>query len=162
MPQDRRERELTTITPTPKPSSVHSELQRDLEVYFRHKNPPWVVAREVDLGSRSIDREVKRVDILAMSVTYPPRFIICEVKVSRQDFFRDIESEKYLHYMENCNLFYFVTPFSLVLENEIPSWCGWIERSFDKKRFTEHDGEKNNAFKMPEEVWHSFVKRLAG
>lgn len=150
-------------TAVPKPSSAHSELQRDLEVYFRQKNPPWISACEVDLGSRSMDKEVNRADIMAMSVTYPPRFIICEVKVSRADFLRDIKSEKYLHYMECCNYFYFVTPSELLLAEDIPEWCGWLEQWPTGKGFKEcRTGEKNRQFMMDDLLWQSFVKRLAG
>ena len=68
-----------------KPSSAHSDLQDDVMAYWRAKPPGWIPVKELDLGSRSMDREVKRADVFAMSETYPPRFVICEVKVSKPD-----------------------------------------------------------------------------
>ena len=151
-----------TINSVPKPSSAHSDLERDLEVYFRQKNPPWIPAREVDLGSRSIDKEVKLVDILAMSVMFPPRFIIVDAKVSKADLQRGIREEQHLVYAEHCHLFYYATPAGLITAKDIPEFCGWLEQWENRKGFTAHDGEWNQQFLMSDVVWHSFAKRLAG
>ena len=146
-----------------KPNSAHSDLQDDVMAYWRAKSPGWIPGKELDLGSRSMDKEVKRADVFVMSETYPPRFIICEVKVGRADFLKDIKSEKYVHYMENCNLFYFVTPSEMVTWEDVPPWCGWLEQRKDRKWFDENiTGDPNPGFKMPEEIWHSFAKRLGG
>ncbi len=145
-----------------KPNSAHADLQEDVCKYWRAKSPGWIPVKELDLGSRSMDREVKRADVFAMSETYPPRFVICEVKVSRADFLSDIKSEKYLHYMDNSNLFYFVTPYAL-LEEDIPTWCGWLEQWENKKGFTERwGGEENRQFMMDDQLWHSLAKKLDG
>ena len=154
---------MTTISPVPKPSSAHSDLERDLEVYFRQKNPPWIVAREVDLGSRSMDKEVKRADVMAMSVTYPPRFVIVDAKVSKADLQRGIRAEQHLIYAEFCHRFYYATPFGLITENDLPDGCSWLQQTENGKWFTEEWlDEENRSFKMPEELWHSFAKKLGG
>lgn len=142
-----------------KPDGAHGKLQDDLIRYFAQKSPPWIAVRELDLGSRSLDKEVKRADVFAMSETYPPRSIICEVKVSRPDFFRGVKEETYLHYMENCNLFYFVTPYRLITY-DIPFGCGWLEQWENGKGFDEYGGEPNNQFKMNDQLWHNLVKKL--
>ena len=150
-----------TFTPAPKPDSAHSDLQEAVMVYWRAKSPGWIPVKEQDLGSRAMDKEIKRADIFAMSKTYPPRFIICEVKVSRPDFLSDVKSEKYLVYMENCNLFYFATPYGLVIADDIPEWCGWLEQWPTGKGFKEcRTGEENRQCKMTDELWHSFAKKL--
>ncbi len=146
-----------------KPNSAHSDLQDDVCKYWRAKG--WIPVKELGLGSRSMDKEVKRADVFAMSETYPPRFIICEVKVSRADFLRGIKEETYLHYMEYCNYFYFATPSELLLAEDIPLGCGWLE-SWDSKYHVRRQireriaVEEDRTFKMNDLIWHSFVKRL--
>ncbi len=136
----------------------HSQLERDVERYWRQKG--WHVVRELDLASRSLDKEVKIADIFAMSPMYPPKFVICEIKVSRADLLSDIKSEKYLHSMENCYLFYFAAPFGLITEDDLPFGCGRLEQWENGKGFNPYDGEKNNNFKMSDELWHNFARKL--
>ncbi len=145
-----------------KPNSAHADLQEDVCKYWRAKSPSWIPVKELGLGSRSMDKEVKRADVFAMSETYPPRFIITEVKVSKPDFLRGIKEEQYLYYMEDCDLFYFATPRGLIDAEDIPMYCGWLEQWENKKGFTEHTGEKNTGFQMDDGLWHSFAKKLDG
>ncbi len=146
-----------------KPNSAHADLQEDVCKYWRAKSPGWIPVKELDLGSRSMDKEVKRADVFAITDTYPPRFVICEVKVSRADFLRGVKEEQYLHYMDNCNLFYFVTPWGLLKPGDKPLGCGWLEQWENKKGFNVMwTGEENHEFKMNDQLWYTFVKKLDG
>ena len=146
-----------------KPNSAHSDLAEDVCKYWRAKSPGWIPVKELDMGSRSMDKEVKRADVFAMSETYPPRFIICEVKVSRADFLSDMRSDKYLDYIYHCNLFYFATPYELIDENDLPRGCGWLEQYKNGKGFRERwTGEENKHFTISTESWHVFAKKLDG
>lgn len=145
-----------------KPNSAHADLQEDVCKYWRAKSPAWIPVKELDLGSRAIDREVKRADVFAMSETYPPRFLICEVKVSRADFLRGVKEEQHLAYAEDCGLFYFVTAEGIVTLEDIPPFCGWIAK-LPSGRLVEYlTGEPNKGFKMNDQLWHSYAKKLDG
>ncbi len=153
----------------PKPDGAHNKLQDDVCAWLRQWQAGWIPVKEMDLGSRSLDKEVKRADVFAMSETYRPRFVICEIKVSRADFLRGVREEQHLIYAEFCNVFYFATPHGLITEDEVPPGCGWLEErewpalqgSNKTSLYEEQRGEENRAFKMNDQLWQAFVKRLA-
>ena len=148
------------VYPAPKPSSEHEKLQDEICKWLKQWHTGWIPVTELDMGSRSMDREIGRADIFAMSVTYPPRFIICEVKVSRADFLSDMRSDKYLDYIYHCDFFYFATPHGLITKDDLPQGCGWLEQYKNKKGFSEYRGEDNRYFNISTESWHAFAKRL--
>jgi hypothetical protein len=84
----------------------------------KHDNLGDIFASQVKLGSAGS----KIMDAVAIKRTWSPVTIIAyEIKVSRQDFLHD---QKHPVYMDNCNLFYFVTLKDIVKEGEIPEGAG--------------------------------------
>ena len=78
----------------------------------------------------------KILDAIAIPVTWSPRTVIgYEIKVSRADFLSD---NKYPHYMETCNRFYFVVPKGLIKKDEVPRNVGIIEYNNGNLRQTKH------------------------
>jgi len=73
-----------------------------------------------------------------------------EIKVSRQDFRRD---RKWIKYLEFCNLFYFVTPWSLIYPNEVPAEAGliWITKTGAGIRYQK---------KAPSRWWHNIPQGI--
>lgn len=68
------------------------------------------------------------VDVLTMSKSYNCQVRIYEVKVTRQDFWGDINRGKYQRYFNKCDQMYFATPPKLVTKEEVPEGCGLITR----------------------------------
>lgn len=84
----------------------------------KHDNLGDIFAAQVKLGSAGS----KIMDAVAIKRTWSPVTIIAyEIKVSRQDFLSD---QKHPIYMDNCNLFYFVTLRDIVKEGELPEGAG--------------------------------------
>lgn len=91
----------------------------------KHDNLGDIFAAQVKLGSAGS----KIMDAVAIKKTWSPVTIIAyEIKVSRQDFLSD---QKHPVYMENCNLFYFVTLKDIVKDGEIPEGAGHMIYSPD-------------------------------
>ncbi len=84
----------------------------------KHDRLQDIFAPQVKLGPAGS----KIIDAIAIKKTWSPRTVIAyEIKTSRQDFLQD---QKHPVYMENCNLFYFVTTNGIVQEGEIPKGAG--------------------------------------
>lgn len=84
----------------------------------KHDNLEDIFAAQVKLGPAGS----KIMDAVAIKKTWSPKTVIAyEIKVSRQDFLSD---QKHPVYMENCNLFYFVTLKDIVKDGEIPEGAG--------------------------------------
>lgn len=67
------------------------------------------------------------VDVLAIFKSYSKPIVrIYEVKITRADFLRDMNSGKFLKYKENCNQFYFATLAGLIPRTDLPDGCGLI------------------------------------
>ena len=151
----------------PKPSSAHSDLQRDLCRYLEQRvSPPWITLQEMDLGLRGNNTHwtgsVQRADVLAIRWTAPLRIHIYEIKVSRSDFQSDIKSGKWEGYLEHCHLFFFVTPHGMVQRDEIPEGIGWVEVSKRGKNFpTRLTGALNHDYSPSEDEWFAIVKKQA-
>lgn len=91
----------------------------------KHDNLGDIFAAQVKLGSAGS----KIMDAVAIKKTWSPITIIgYEIKVSRQDFLSD---QKHPVYMENCNLFYFVTLKDIIKDGEIPEGAGHMIYSPD-------------------------------
>ncbi len=67
------------------------------------------------------------VDVLAISKSYShPSVRIYEIKRDRGDFLHDVNTGKYLKYMEHCNQLFFAAPAGLIKKDELPEGCGLI------------------------------------
>lgn len=84
----------------------------------KHENSEDIFASQVKIGPAGS----KIMDAVAIKKTWSPRTVIgYEIKVSRQDFLSD---QKHPVYMENCNIFYFVTPKDIIQDGELPEGAG--------------------------------------
>lgn len=84
----------------------------------KHDNLGDIFASQVKLGSAGS----KIMDAVAIKKTWSPKTVIgYEIKVSRQDFLKD---QKHPVYMQNCNIFYFVTLKDIIKEGELPEGAG--------------------------------------
>jgi hypothetical protein len=84
----------------------------------KHDNLGDIFAAQVKLGPAGS----KIMDAVAIKKTWSPKTVIgYEIKVSRQDFLKD---QKHPVYMQNCNIFYFVTLKDIVKEGELPEGAG--------------------------------------
>lgn len=84
----------------------------------KHDHLGDIFAAQVKLGSAGS----KIMDAVAIKKTWSPKTVICyEIKVSRQDFLSD---QKHPVYMQNSNLFYFVTLQNIVKNGELPEGAG--------------------------------------
>ncbi|MGJ0847429.1 hypothetical protein ACR77J_12130 [Tissierella praeacuta] len=84
----------------------------------KHERAEDIFAAQVKIGPAGS----KIMDAVAIKKTWSPRTVIgYEIKVSRQDFLSD---QKHPVYMDNCNIFYFVTPKDIIHEGELPVGAG--------------------------------------
>ena len=91
------------------------------------------------------------IDFWAMKRSWAsPAIFAYEIKVSRSDFIRD---DKWLQYMDYCNLFYFAAPQGIIEPGELPDNVGLVVASVNcKKLFL----KKKAAFRdvvIPESLW---------
>lgn len=74
----------------------------------------------------------RRMDAWAMRRSWAqPRICAYEIKVSRSDFLRD---DKWHHYIECCNEFYFVSPRGVIAPEEVPYGAGLLWASTSGRR----------------------------
>jgi len=93
------------------------ELAKDLARHLT--SPTCMVWVEAPLGS--VWQGVQRADVLAINKSYTnPNVRIYEIKVSRGDFFGDINRDKYTGYKKNAHQVYFAVPSKLIQVTELP------------------------------------------
>lgn len=145
----------------------------------------WLLATEVRLGTGYVDTKKRyallpdgrygklpsgsmttidqRIDVFAMSCWPSDHFrkIAFEVKVTRQDFKREIDRPvKRAGALAVSNMFYFVVPEGLVKAPEVPDECGLMVLKGDQLRVV----KKAPCRECPEPSWGfiaSFNRRLA-
>jgi hypothetical protein len=109
-----------------------TEREITLALKERHDKRGDFFASQVKMGAAGS----KILDGVAIPSTWSPRTIIgYEIKVTRSDFLSD---NKYPHYMETCNRFYFVVPKGLIKKDEVPRNVGIIEYNNGKLRQIKH------------------------
>ena len=93
----------------------------------------FLTVPECKIGSTWFSPMCFRLDLWAMSRSWRnPRFIGCEIKVTRQDFLNDNKWQNYLPY---CTEFYFVAAPGVVYNiSEIPEQAGFMEATKNCKR----------------------------
>ena len=83
---------------------------------------------EIRMGTGFTNTAMKRADYLVISTNNGNDVIVFEVKVSRQDFQKDIKSiNKQRTAKCISNYFYYITPKGLLDPKEIPDWAGLLE-----------------------------------
>lgn len=110
---------------------VSSALQAYLEGHKSKYQNTWIAIPEFSTpGVRN-----GRLDMVAIRTTYQVQEIRgFEIKVSRSDFFNDVESGKYTKYLNVCHSLYFVVPSGLVKKTDVPDGCGLL--SWNGNAFT--------------------------
>ena len=97
---------------------------------------------EIRMSTGFSGTAMRRADFLTISSRNGNDVIVFEIKVSRQDFKKDIEKfDKQRTAKAISNYFYYVTPKGLLKPEEIPDWAGLIEIDLEQpeeRRFTEH------------------------
>jgi len=110
------------------PITKATEKELTFALKERHRKRGDYFGSQIKMGSAGN----KILDGLAIPITWSPRTIIgYEIKVTRSDFLSD---QKYPHYMETCNLFYFVAPKGLIKKDELPKRVGLLEYNNGKLR----------------------------
>ncbi len=105
-----------------------AELARDLAQTLQNEN--WMTWVNIPLGS-VMWSSPQVADVLAMAKSFAhPVLKIYEIKVSRGDFFGDINRMKYKGYFRCAHQVYFAVPAGMVKVNELPDdGVGLITRS---------------------------------
>lgn len=101
------------------------ELTKDLaESLWAGGQMVWT---QMPLGSVQVEN-APIADVFALKKEFRPQATIYEVKVSRGDFFRDVNSGKYERYLPHCRQLFFAVPAGLVKREEVPEGCGLTVR----------------------------------
>lgn len=96
----------------------------DILKLLLHRHIKDIAVPECKHGQSWSGEKVKRFDLWAMKKSYAnPMTWIYEIKVSRQDFFKDNKWQSYLPY---CTDFYFVAPYGIIDVNEVPEQSGLL------------------------------------
>lgn len=107
-----------------------SDIYKLLEYKYPIEN--FLTIPECKIGSTWFKPMCSRFDMWTMARSWKnPRFIGCEIKVSRQDFLGDNKWQNYLPY---CAEFYFVASHGIVNSSEVPEQAGLIEATKNCKR----------------------------
>ncbi len=111
---------------------------RDLFVPHCKTGPSWYNDNQLIL------------DAWVMPFSWTRPIIGYEVKVNRSDFRRD---HKWVNYLSFCNLFYFVTPWGLLEEKDIPAEAGliWLTKTGAGIRYIR---------KAPSRWWHQIPQSI--
>lgn len=92
----------------------------------------FLTIAECKIGSTWFKSACSRFDMWVMARSWQnPRFIGCEIKVSRQDFLNDNKWQNYLPY---CTEFYFAASHGIVDSSEVPEQAGLLEATKNCKR----------------------------
>lgn len=92
----------------------------------------FLTVSECKIGSTWFKSMCSRFDMWIMSRSWQnPRFVGCEIKVSRQDFLNDNKWQNYLPY---CTEFYFVAAHGIIDSGEVPEQAGLMEATKNCKR----------------------------
>ena len=99
-----------------------------------HPNYGWLVVTELRRSPGWI--EERTIDVFAMHQWPSQGFkrIAYEIKVSSSDFHREIKQpQKRKSFREICNEFYFVAPIGIISPEKVPTDCGLMEVTPEKK-----------------------------
>ena len=95
-----------------------------------------VVLPELRLGSGFSDVAQRRIDLFTISSQRGNYTTAFEIKVSRQDFLKDIQNDlKQRGARLYSSNFYYVAPKDLIAHEEIPVWAGLMEFDFEQQTF---------------------------
>jgi len=96
-------------------------------LHKKHSVEKFLCVDECKADSTWFSQRCPRLDMWVMARSYAhPRFIGYEIKISRQDFLKDV---KWVDYLKYCTEFYFVVPPDIVDVSEIPEQAGLLVAS---------------------------------
>jgi hypothetical protein len=93
----------------------------------KYGKSPWVYLPE--LRNETAFDSTRTIDGYAIHTGSQKSLLAFEIKISRQDFKRDMASQKYVEWAALCNEFYFVTPTGLLenVDGSLPPGVGLLE-----------------------------------
>jgi len=103
-------------------NQVSRKLAENLAEFLEQAG--WMVWVETSTGQAW--QGVGRADVIAIAKSYSISVKAYEVKASRNDFSRDVNSGKYLKYQEFCHQFYFASEAGILTREDIPPGYGLI------------------------------------
>lgn len=107
---------------------------------LKYKYTSWgrcnILFPELRLGSGYSDISQRRIDMFMISAEKGNYTTAFEIKVSRQDFLKDIKNElKQRGARLYSSNFYYVAPKDMIKCEEIPVWAGLLEYDFETQKF---------------------------
>ena len=118
-------------------------------LHARHSDD--ICVAQCKTGASWTGPQVGIIDFWAMKRSWTkPAIFGYEIKVSRGDFIRD---DKWMQYMDYCNLFYFAAPQGIIDPGELPAGVGLVVTSVNCKKIYL---KKKAAFRdvvIPEGLW---------
>lgn len=123
----------------------------------------WALIDELALKARNWTEA--RIDCLAVRCwSGPPKGherVAIEIKVSRADYKREMESEKWRSWYRLAHRFAFATPAGLLSLSEVPAECGLIEVSERGLVTWRRQGPRHEPETPPESLFAEVVRRLS-
>jgi hypothetical protein len=100
---------------------IHKALRK------KYGKSPWVYLTE--LRNDTAFDATRTIDGYAIHTGSAKTLMAFEIKISKQDFKRDLDSQKYLDWVKLCTEFWFVTPAGLLekVDEELPPGVGLLE-----------------------------------
>jgi len=148
------------------PKPTHNELVESLELHL--DNPMGFSnqgAFSLSNFSMGIGNRNGFADVVTINASYSNSlFTVYEVKASKQDFRSDVNSGKYLKYLEVCNRLFFAAPKGIISKKDLPEGVGLISYNPEKGwRVTK--GAPVKQMEIPNDVllkfiWANNLKRI--
>ena len=86
----------------------------------------WMAWANQPLGSVQLNN-VPIADVVAVPRSFTGLLVrIYEVKISRDDFWQDVNKGKFTRYLPHCNQLFFAVPAGMIQKNELPEGCGLV------------------------------------
>jgi len=122
----------------------------DLLALIEHRHVSDVFVRECNDGPSQFTSH-SRMDAWAMARSWTkPLTYAYEIKMSRSDFLKD---EKWMRYLDYCNLFSFVSPSHVIRAEEVPETAGLLWCSKNGTRLYTKKKAPFREVEIPETLW---------
>lgn len=114
-------------------------------------NRDFICIPECKIGSSWSNGKHRIIDLWCMAKSWAhPRTIAFEIKVSRNDFLRDIKWQDYLAY---CTEFYFVSPPDIIAPDELPPEAGLMITSKNCKMMVTKKKAPMRQVQIPDSIY---------
>lgn len=121
------------------------------ELLIEKYNRDFICIPECKIGSSWSNGKHRIIDLWCMAKSWAlPRTIAFEIKVSRNDFLRDIKWQDYLAY---CTEFYFVAPPNIIAPDELPPEAGLMITSKNCKMLVTKKKAPMRQVQIPDSIY---------